>query len=137
MRLLYGVVGDGMGHATRSRVVIEHLLARGHEVHALASDRAFGFLAKAFEGRARFEATEIAGLKMVYRDNAVRKGATAAVTLRDLGLHPGYLVLRAAVRAHQMVASRPEDQVCAARAAREMARRPGLREGRRAGRHGV
>jgi len=30
MRLLYGVVGDGMGHATRSRVVITHLLARGH-----------------------------------------------------------------------------------------------------------
>ena len=83
MRALYGVVGDGMGHATRSRVVVEHLLARGHEVHVLASDRAFGFLAKAFDGRPRFEATEIAGLKMVYRDNAVRKGATAAVTLRE------------------------------------------------------
>lgn len=81
MRLLYGVVGDGMGHATRSRVVIEHLLAQGHEVHAFASDRAFGFLRDAFAGRAGFRATEIAGLHMVYRDNRVRRGETAAVTV--------------------------------------------------------
>src|SRR5687767_7766027 len=32
MRILYGVVGEGMGHATRSRVVLAHLLASGHEV---------------------------------------------------------------------------------------------------------
>ena len=32
MRILYGVVGEGMGHATRSRVVIAHLLEQGHEV---------------------------------------------------------------------------------------------------------
>lgn len=83
MHLLYGVVGDGMGHATRSRVVIGHLLSKGHSVHVLASDRAFGFLARAFEGRTGFRATEIAGLKMVYRDNAVKRLATAAVTLRD------------------------------------------------------
>ena len=81
MRLLYGVVGDGMGHATRSRVVIGHLLGHGHAVHVVASDRAFGFLRDAFEGRPGFEATEIAGLRMIYRDNKVRKGATAAVTL--------------------------------------------------------
>ena len=29
MRVLYGVVGEGMGHATRSRVVLEHLLEEG------------------------------------------------------------------------------------------------------------
>lgn len=81
LRLLYGVVGDGMGHATRSRVVIEHLLARGHEVHALASNRAFPFLRDAFAGRAGFRATEIAGLHMVYRDNRVRRAETAAATI--------------------------------------------------------
>ena len=83
MKLLYGVVGDGMGHATRSRVVIAHLLARGHGVHVVASDRAFTFLAKTFAEHAAFRATEIAGLRMVYRDNAVKRLATAAVTLRD------------------------------------------------------
>ena len=77
MKILYGVVGDGMGHATRTRVVIGHLLASGHAVHVLASDRAFGFLANAFAGRPGFEATEIAGLRMVYRDNEVKKLAKA------------------------------------------------------------
>jgi len=31
MKILYGVVGEGMGHAMRSRVVLEHLVASGHE----------------------------------------------------------------------------------------------------------
>lgn len=83
MHLLYGVVGDGMGHATRSRVVIGHLLARGHEVHALASSRAFGFLRDAFAAHPAFRATEIAGLRMVYRDNQVKRAATAVLTLRE------------------------------------------------------
>ena len=30
LRVLYGVVGEGMGHATRSRVVVEHLARAGH-----------------------------------------------------------------------------------------------------------
>jgi uncharacterized protein (TIGR00661 family) len=48
MRILYGVVGEGMGHATRSRVVLEHLLGQGHELHIMASGRARDFLAKRF-----------------------------------------------------------------------------------------
>jgi uncharacterized protein (TIGR00661 family) len=48
MRILYGVVGEGMGHATRSRVVLEHLLGAGHELHIMASGRAREFLAKRF-----------------------------------------------------------------------------------------
>jgi uncharacterized protein (TIGR00661 family) len=96
MRLLYGVVGDGMGHATRSRVVIEHLLASGHDVHVLASSRAFGFLRDAFAGRGGFEATEITGLHMVYRDNRVRRAETAAVTLWETpkGLRKNAVVWR-------------------------------------------
>ena len=40
MRILYGVVGEGMGHATRSRVVLEHLLRQGREVLRLQAERA-------------------------------------------------------------------------------------------------
>jgi len=46
MRILYGVNGEGLGHATRSRVVINHLLAAGHEVKAAASGRAFPYLSQ-------------------------------------------------------------------------------------------
>ena len=50
MKLLYGVVGEGMGHATRSRVVIEHLLAAGHELLVVVSGRAHAYLLRELGG---------------------------------------------------------------------------------------
>lgn len=43
MRILYGVNGEGMGHATRSKVVIDALLPR-HDVRVVASGAAFAYL---------------------------------------------------------------------------------------------
>src|SRR5262249_30368818 len=71
MKILYGVVGEGMGHAMRSRVVLEHLVAQGHELEIMASGRATDFLAKRFEGVNR-----IHGLHMIYEENRVRRGKT-------------------------------------------------------------
>ena len=82
MRLLYGVVGEGMGHATRSRVVIDHLLSRGHEVRVLVSGRAFRFLTDAFRGRAGIEVREIAGLVMAYRGNTMAPWASVRANLK-------------------------------------------------------
>jgi len=67
MRILYGVVGEGMGHAVRSRVVLEHLVSQGHDVEIMTSGRAKDFLAKHFEGVNR-----IHGLHFVTDDNSVR-----------------------------------------------------------------
>lgn len=47
MRILYGIAGDGMGHAVRSRVVIEELI-REHDVRIVASGRACEYLAGRF-----------------------------------------------------------------------------------------
>ena len=44
MKVLYGVNGEGMGHATRSEVVINSLLAEGHDVQVMASGAAFKYL---------------------------------------------------------------------------------------------
>ncbi|HXV33360.1 MAG TPA: glycosyltransferase family protein [Gaiellaceae bacterium] len=44
MRILYGAVGEGLGHATRSRVVAAHLLEQGHRVKVAASGRAYSYL---------------------------------------------------------------------------------------------
>jgi uncharacterized protein (TIGR00661 family) len=71
MKILYGVVGEGMGHAMRSRVVLEHLVAQGHELEIMASGRATDFLAKRFAGVNR-----IHGLHMIYEENRVRRGKT-------------------------------------------------------------
>ena len=50
MRVLYGVVGEGMGHALRSQVVIDHLIARGHRVRIVSSQRAADYLARRYSG---------------------------------------------------------------------------------------
>lgn len=71
MKILYGVVGEGMGHAMRSRVVLERLTAQGHEIHVMASSRAADFLAARFSGVRR-----IHGFHIVYEENRVRRGAT-------------------------------------------------------------
>jgi uncharacterized protein (TIGR00661 family) len=71
MRILYGVVGEGMGHAMRSRVVLEHLVAHGHEVEIMASGRAVAFLKKRFAG-----VNEIHGLHIVYEEGKVKRGKT-------------------------------------------------------------
>lgn len=81
MRILYGVVGEGMGHATRSAVVIDHLLARGHEIRVVVSGRAHAFLAERFRGRPRFALVEIRGLVFSYRGKGVDRSASLRVNL--------------------------------------------------------
>jgi uncharacterized protein (TIGR00661 family) len=78
MRLLYGVVGEGMGHAIRSRVVLEHLFAQDHEVEIMASSRAADYLAKRFP-----EVHRIRGLHIIYDENRVRRGATLVSNALD------------------------------------------------------
>ncbi len=71
MKILYGVVGEGMGHATRSRVILDHL-SKNHEVQVVVSGRAYEFL------NARFpNVHKIWGYTLAYEDNAVVKLKTA------------------------------------------------------------
>ncbi len=76
MKILYGVVGEGMGHATRSKVVLEHLLGLGHRVKIVVSGRAYEFLKKSFE-----EVVQIQGLEISYLDGAMDRDATFAKTV--------------------------------------------------------
>jgi uncharacterized protein (TIGR00661 family) len=88
MRILYGVVGEGMGHATRSKVTLEWLLSRGHTVKVVVSNRAFQFLEKAFAGNAAIDVVEIQGLTMKYVDNEF---ADAASVLHNVLRAPGMI----------------------------------------------
>lgn len=83
MRILYGVVGEGMGHATRSKVTCEHLVAQGHEVKIVVSGRAHAFLAKTFR-----DVVEIKGLTIRYVDNRMDRDGTLA---RNFLAAPGML----------------------------------------------
>lgn len=78
MNILYGVPGEGMGHATRSKVIIDYLLQQGHQVKIVASSRAFTFLDKSFPGKV----IEIKGFHFAYRDAEVSKFKTFTLNLK-------------------------------------------------------
>ncbi len=73
MKILYGVTGEGLGHAMRSRVMAEHLRARGHEVKLVASGRACEYLGRYFEN-----VQAIPGFSMVYVRDQVSRSRTVA-----------------------------------------------------------
>jgi uncharacterized protein (TIGR00661 family) len=89
LRILYGVVGEGMGHALRSRVVLDYLLAEGHEVHVVVSGRAHRFLSSRFEGREHIRIDEIHGLTLQYGENTLN---IADSLLSNLGQLPAGLL---------------------------------------------
>lgn len=69
MKILYGVPSEGMGHATRSKVIIRHLLDCGHEVRIATSDRAYTFLENDFPGLLY----RIEGFHLSYHDGELQK----------------------------------------------------------------
>lgn len=71
MKILYGVPGEGMGHATRSKVIIAHLL-KNHQVEVVSSSRAFHFLQKAFGNIVH----EIEGFHLAYKNGEVSRFST-------------------------------------------------------------
>lgn len=76
MRILYGVCGEGMGHATRSHVFLADLV-REHDVYVIASGRARDYLAAHFPNVRR-----ILGFTLAYEDNALRRWETVVQNLR-------------------------------------------------------
>jgi uncharacterized protein (TIGR00661 family) len=76
VKILYGVVGEGMGHATRSRVVLEHLVKQ-HQVHVVVSGRAREYLAQRFE-----HVHGIWGYSVAYQDNSVKKWQTLLANVK-------------------------------------------------------
>jgi uncharacterized protein (TIGR00661 family) len=73
MRILYGVVGEGMGHAMRSRVILDELTRR-HQVQVVVSGRAYDYLAK--RAGENLQVKKIWGYSLVYEDNEVQNFKT-------------------------------------------------------------
>ncbi len=66
-RIVYGVSGDGYGHAVRAHSVGEGLMGRGHDVRFVGSHRSVAYLNKHFPERVH----ETLGLRMTYREGRV------------------------------------------------------------------
>ena len=85
MRILYGVTGEGLGHAMRSRVMAEHLRMRGHDVKLVASGRAGAYLRRYHD-----DVQDISGAALAYTSDgishlrtAMRAARTLRATIRD------------------------------------------------------
>ena len=65
-RILYGIAGEGMGHAIRSKVVIEHLLKK-HSIIIVSSRKPYEFLSKHFD-----DVYDIHGLHLSYKNNKLQ-----------------------------------------------------------------
>jgi uncharacterized protein (TIGR00661 family) len=76
MRILYGVVGEGMGHATRSRVILEQL-SLNHEIQIVASGRAMTYLQQRFPS-----VHPIWGYTIAYEGNSVKAWQTLVQNLK-------------------------------------------------------
>jgi uncharacterized protein (TIGR00661 family) len=79
MNILYGVPGEGMGHATRSKVIIDFLLAQNHDVQVVSSSGAYQFLNKNFPERVH----EIEGMHFAFKDSKVSKTGTVLLNVRN------------------------------------------------------
>lgn len=69
-RILYGLSGEGRGHSSRARIIIEKLLETGHEVRIVSSRQGYRHLSDCFQ------VEEICGLRICFHDNRVAKGDT-------------------------------------------------------------
>lgn len=86
MKILYGVPGEGMGHATRSKVIIDFLLKQNHDVCVVSSARAFQFLNKEFPDRV----IEIKGFHFAYKNAEVSKTGTFLLNLKAAAKNLNY-----------------------------------------------
>ena len=64
-KILYGVSGEGFGHAARSKEIISYLISKKHQVKVISYDRGFDFLSQFFDTE------KIFGLKFTYKKNQV------------------------------------------------------------------
>lgn len=78
MKILYGVTGEGLGHAMRARALAQALEARGHRVCIATSSRAVPIL----RGHG-LETIAIDGLGIAYRDGAMLRARTLASAARS------------------------------------------------------
>ncbi len=77
-RIVYGVSGEGSGHASRARVIAKHLIEQGHQVKMVSYDRGFRNLV------GDFEVYETEGLNIAGEDNQVSKVKTIIENLVKL-----------------------------------------------------
>ncbi len=77
-KIIYGVQGEGRGHSSRSKIIIEHLLAAGHEVRIFTSHKGYDYLSQFFDS-----VTNIMGLGFVFDGDKLDLLGTIQKNIQD------------------------------------------------------
>ena len=77
-RIVYGVSGEGSGHSSRARVMLNHLTSLGHTVKVVSYDRGYRNL------KDDFDVFETEGLHIASDDNRVSKVKTFTHNLKRI-----------------------------------------------------
>ena len=85
LNVLYGVVGQGMGHATRSAVVIDKLARDGHQINVVSSGAAFTYLCAKLSHFHNVNIEEISGFELVFREEKISVSRTFLRLLQNAG----------------------------------------------------
>ncbi len=98
-QILYAVSGEGYGHATRAHSVGAGLLARGHQLRFLSSNRTRGYLRRYFPDRV----SDVFGLRTVYNEGRVQAFRTVMHNVSHAwgSLGPSNTALRRLLRKFQ------------------------------------
>lgn len=64
-RIIFGVQSDGLGHYPRSKLVIDHLISKGHTIKVLTADRVYDLM------KGHYDVEKIERLTSIYKNNGV------------------------------------------------------------------
>lgn len=78
-RILYGLCSVGMGHAVRSKFILEHLM-KNNDVLVATSGESYKYLEKFFPGKL----VDIEGFELVFKNNAIVNWKTVGVNFRKI-----------------------------------------------------
>lgn len=78
-RILYGLCSVGIGHAVRSRLILEHLIKK-HKVLVVASGKAYNYLERFFPKNIM----NIEGFELVFSDNSIESFGTVLANLKKI-----------------------------------------------------
>jgi uncharacterized protein (TIGR00661 family) len=78
-RILYGIISIGLGHAMRSKAVIDHLIKKKHDVMILTSHNVYDYYKKNYKNVKNIE-----GLEIVFKKNTILNVQTLVKNLEKI-----------------------------------------------------
>jgi len=79
MIIAYGIASEGMGHYTRSKVAIDYLKSKGHEVHIFTSDKVHELFSKDYDNLHKID-----GFHLIYKDGVLDGTKSTLGIIREL-----------------------------------------------------